>query len=96
MGYLYPVKRRATTVMSVLSTPVHPLKCVTSRIVHRASVIQTVKQTIPFFRKRYTEDVTTVQQSTHVTDSSMCIEHIINLVQHQEEANQQSKRLATT
>jgi hypothetical protein len=67
MGYLYPVKRRATTVMSVLSTPVHPLKCVTSRIVHRASVIQTVKQTIPLFRKRYTEDVTTVQQSTHVT-----------------------------
>jgi hypothetical protein len=42
----------------------------------------------------YTEDVTVVQQSTPVADSSMYIEHIINPVQHQEEADQQSKRLA--
>jgi hypothetical protein len=47
--------------MGVLSTPVQPLECVALRIVHRASVIQTVKQTIQLFRKWYPEDVTAVQ-----------------------------------
>jgi hypothetical protein len=32
------------------------------------------------FQKRYTEDVTVVQQLTHVADPLMCIEHIINPV----------------
>jgi hypothetical protein len=94
-AYLYPVKRRAVTVMGVLSTPVHPLNCIASRTMHRVPVIQTVKQTVQLFRKRYTEDITVVQQSTRVADSSMCIKHIINPVYHQEEADRQSKRLAT-
>jgi hypothetical protein len=83
-GYLYPVKHRAATVINVLLTSTHPLNCVASRIVHHAPVIQTVKQTVQLFRKRYTEDVTVVHQSTRVTDSSMCIEHIINPVYHRE------------
>jgi hypothetical protein len=74
------MKHRATTVMGVLLTPAHPLKCVASRTVYHASVIQTVKQTVQLFRKMYTEDVTVVQQLAHVMDSSICIEHIINLV----------------
>jgi hypothetical protein len=48
------------------------------RFENRASVIQTVKETVQLFRKKYTEDVTVVQQLTRVVDSSMCIEHIIN------------------
>jgi hypothetical protein len=74
------MKHHVATVMDVLLTPVHPLKCVALRIVHRAPVIQTVKQTVALFRKRYTEDVTVMQQLTHVMDSSMCIKHIINPV----------------
>jgi PHP family Zn ribbon phosphoesterase len=62
----------------VLSTPAHPLKCVILRIVHRALVIQAVKQIVQLFRKRYTEDVTVVQHSTHIADLLMCIKHIIN------------------
>jgi hypothetical protein len=45
---------------------------------NRASVIQTVKETVQLFRKKYTKDMTAVQQLTRVVDSSMCIEHIIN------------------
>jgi hypothetical protein len=67
------VKHRAATLIGVLSTLTHPLKCVALRIVHRASVIQTIKQTGQLFRKKYTEDVTVVQQSTRVADSSMRI-----------------------
>jgi hypothetical protein len=74
------MKRRAATIIGVFLTPAHPLKCVASRIMHRAPVIQTVKQTDQLFRKMYIEDVTIVQQLTRVTDSSMCIEHIINPV----------------
>jgi hypothetical protein len=33
------VKHRAVTVIGVLSTPVHPLKCIASLTMHRASVI---------------------------------------------------------
>jgi hypothetical protein len=61
MRYLYLMKCRAITVMDVLLTPTHPLKCVVSRIMHHASVTQMVKQTVQLFRKRYTEDVTAVQ-----------------------------------
>jgi hypothetical protein len=80
MGYLYPVKYRAATVMGVILTPAHPLKCVALKIVHGTAVIQMVKQTVQLLTKRYTEDVTVVQQLTRVTESSMCIEHIINPV----------------
>jgi hypothetical protein len=45
---------------------------------YHAPVIQTVKQIVQLFRKRYTEDVTAMQQLIRVADSSMCIEHIIN------------------
>jgi hypothetical protein len=93
MGYLYSVKRCTAIVIGVLSTPAHPLKCIASITVHHASIIQTVKQTDQL-KKRYTEDVPTVHQSTCVTDLSMCIQHIINPVQHQKETDQQSKRLA--
>jgi hypothetical protein len=55
--------------------------------VHHAPVIQAVKQTDQLFRESYIEDVTVVQQTTHVADSLMCIEHIINRVWHQEEDN---------
>jgi hypothetical protein len=73
------MKHHAATVMGVLLTPANPLKCITLRIVHHASVTRTVKQTVQLFRKRYREDVMTVQQSTRVADSSMCVEHIINV-----------------
>jgi hypothetical protein len=72
------MKRRAATVTAVVLIQVHPLKHVVSRAVHRASVIQIGKQVVQLFRERYTEDMTVVQQSTRVMDSSMCIEHIIN------------------
>jgi hypothetical protein len=74
------MKHRAATVMGVLLTPLHPLECVASRTVHHVPVIQAVKQIVQLFRKRYTEDVTALQHSTRVVDSSMCIEHIINPV----------------
>jgi PHP family Zn ribbon phosphoesterase len=74
------MKRCAATVMDVLSSPVHSLKCIASLIVHHAPFTQMVKQIVQHFRKRYTEDVTVVQQLTRVTDLSICIKHIINLV----------------
>jgi hypothetical protein len=55
-----------------------PTKCVILIIMHRVPVIHTIKQTGQLFREMYTEDMTVVQQTTRVTDSSMCIEHIIN------------------
>jgi hypothetical protein len=90
------MKRRTTIVTGVLWTPAHPLKCVTLITVHRAPVTQIVKQTAQLFRKRYTEDVTTVQQLIRVADSLMCIEHIINQVWHWDETDQRSKRSAIT
>jgi hypothetical protein len=36
--------------MGVVSVPTRPLEYVISRIVYRASIIQTVKQTVQFFR----------------------------------------------
>jgi hypothetical protein len=45
---------------------------------NRALVIEMVKYTIQLFREMYTKDVAAVQWSTHVADSSICIEHIIN------------------
>jgi PHP family Zn ribbon phosphoesterase len=68
----------AATITDVVLIQAHPLKHVISRTVHRASVIQTVKQIVQLFRKRYTEDVMVVQQSTCVADSLMCIKYIIN------------------
>jgi transposase InsO family protein len=53
---------------------------VTLRTVRRALIIQTIKQMVQLFRKRYTEDMMVVQQLTRVTDSSLCIKHIINPV----------------
>jgi hypothetical protein len=67
-----------TTVTGILLVHVHSLECVASRTMHRTSIIQTVKQMVQLFNKRYIEDVTVVQQLTHVADLSMCIEHIIN------------------
>jgi hypothetical protein len=66
--------------MGVVSVHAHPLKCIISIIVHRAPIIQTVKQTDQLLREMYTEDVMAVQHTTRVADSSMCIEHIINPV----------------
>jgi hypothetical protein len=71
------MKRRGATIIVAV---INPIKCVASRIMHRAPVIQTVKQTDQLFRKRYIEGVMVMQQLTHVADSSMCIEHIINTV----------------
>jgi hypothetical protein len=73
--------------MGVILVHAHPLKGVILIIVHHAPVIQAVKQTDQLFRESYIEDVTVVQQTTHVADSLMCIEHIINRVWHQEEDN---------
>jgi hypothetical protein len=72
------MKRHAATVTDVVSIQTHSLNHVVSRTIHRASVIQTVKQTVQLFRKGYTENVTVVQQLTRVADSSICIEHIIS------------------
>jgi hypothetical protein len=66
------------TVTGILLVHAYPPECVALRIMHRAPVIQTANQTVQLFSKRYTEDVTAVQQLTHVVDSSMCIDHIIN------------------
>jgi riboflavin synthase len=87
------MKCRAAIVIGVILIQAHPRKHVISRTVHRASIIQMVKQTVQLFRKRYIEDMTVVQQSICVIDSSMCIEHIINPAWHREEADQKSKRL---
>jgi hypothetical protein len=65
------VKHRAGIVMGVLLTPMHPLKYVPSRTVYDALVTWTVKQIVQLFIKRYTEDVTAMQQSIRVADSSM-------------------------
>jgi hypothetical protein len=73
------MKCHRATVSCVISIQAHLLKHVILRIVHRASVIQMVKQTVQLFRKMYTEDATVVQQLTRVVDSLICIEHIINL-----------------
>jgi hypothetical protein len=51
-----------------------------SRTVHRAPVIQAVKQTVQLIKKVY-RDVMTAQLLTRVTDSSRCEEHIINSLQ---------------
>jgi hypothetical protein len=74
------MKHHAATVMGIISVHVPPLKCAILRIVQCAPVVQAVKQTIQLFRKRYTEDMTAMQQMTHVADLSMCIKHIINPV----------------
>jgi hypothetical protein len=49
------------------------------KTVHRALVIQMVKKMIQLFKKRCTKDVMVMKQLTRVADSSLCIEHIINL-----------------
>jgi hypothetical protein len=56
------------TVMGVLLTPAHPLKCITLITVHLAPVTQMVKQTVQLFRKKYTKDVMIMQQLTYVVD----------------------------
>jgi hypothetical protein len=66
--------------MGILLILAHLLEYAILRTMHHALVIQTVKQTVQLFRERYIEDVTIVQQTTHVADLSMCIEHIINPV----------------
>jgi phage tail sheath protein FI len=49
------MKHRVATVMSVDLVPVRPLECIILRIVHRATVVQMVKQIVQLFRERYTE-----------------------------------------
>jgi hypothetical protein len=46
--------------------------------VYHAPIVQTVKQSAQLFREMYTEDMTTMQHTTRIADSSMRIEHIIN------------------
>jgi hypothetical protein len=77
------MKHRATTVTDVVSIQAHPLKRVTSRTVHHALVIQTIKQTVQLPEKVH-GDVMTTQLLTRVADSSRCVEHIINPLQHRE------------
>jgi hypothetical protein len=52
------------------------------RTVHRALVIQVVKQTIQLPKKVH-RDVITAQLLTRIADSSRCVEHIIKQLQHQ-------------
>jgi hypothetical protein len=52
------------------------------RTVCYAPIIQAVKQTVQLSEKVH-RDVTTAQLLTCVTDSSKCVEHIINPLQHQ-------------
>jgi hypothetical protein len=49
------LKRRAATVMGVILAPTRLLERAILRAVHHAPVIQTVKQTVKLFKKRYTE-----------------------------------------
>jgi hypothetical protein len=49
------VKHRYATVMGVVLIPARSFTSVALRNVHRALVIQTVKQTIQLFREMYTE-----------------------------------------
>jgi hypothetical protein len=41
--------------MGVLSIPMRPLECAISGTVHRALIIQMVKQIVQLFKERYTE-----------------------------------------
>jgi hypothetical protein len=47
------VKHHVATVMGVILVPTRPLKCVISKTVHHAPVIQTVKQIVQLFKERY-------------------------------------------
>jgi hypothetical protein len=67
--------------MDTVLFPVLAINSDTSRTVHRALVIQTVKQTVHLTEKIH-RDVTTAQLLTHVADSSRCAEHIFNPQQH--------------
>jgi hypothetical protein len=58
---IYSLRSVVATVTGVLLVHAHPLKCIASRTVHPALVIQMVKQTVQLFRERYTEDITAVQ-----------------------------------
>jgi hypothetical protein len=58
---IYSLRSVVATVTGVLLVYAHPLKCIASRTVLPALVIQMVKQTVQLFRERYTEDVTPVQ-----------------------------------
>jgi hypothetical protein len=54
-------RRHVAIVTCVLLTPVYYQQCVVLRIVHRASVIQKVKQMVLLFTERYIEDVMAIQ-----------------------------------
>jgi hypothetical protein len=53
-----------------------------SRTVHRAPVMQAVKQTVQL--PRVHRDVMAAQLLTRAADPSRCVEHIINPLQHRE------------
>jgi hypothetical protein len=77
LRYLWPRKHRTTTVMDAASVPTPAFNDVASRTVRHVSIIQTIKQIIQLLKKLH-RDVTAVQLSTRVVNSSRCKEHIIN------------------
>jgi hypothetical protein len=76
------VKHRAATKKGAILDPVHPLKCIVSRTVHRAPIIQMIKQTIQLLEKGTHRCDDRAAIDTCIADSSMCIEYIINPVRH--------------
>jgi hypothetical protein len=69
--------------MGTISFPMLAINSDASRTVHHASVIQAVKQTVQLPKKVH-KDVTIAQLLTCVVNSSRCVEHIINPLQHRE------------
>jgi hypothetical protein len=68
--------------MGTVSFSVLAIDSYASITMRRASVIQAIMQTVQLPKKVH-RDVMTVQVLTHVTDSSRCVEYIINLLQYQ-------------
>jgi hypothetical protein len=73
-------ERHAATVLGVILFPALAINSDSSRTMCHATVIQAVKQTVQLPKKH--RDMTAVQLSTRVADSSRCIEYIINPLQY--------------
>jgi hypothetical protein len=68
--------------MGVISFPMPTINGDASGTVNHAPVIQMVKQIVQLLKKVH-RDMTAMQLSTRVADSSRYIEYIINPLQHQ-------------
>jgi hypothetical protein len=70
------VKHHGATAMGVVLIPARPLEHAVLKIVYRAPVIQTVKQSIQLFEKGTQRCDSHAVMDTCIADSSMIIKHI--------------------